>query len=357
MPTAPTPSNVLNVPYEQATLLSLTQLDGKQFVHVDHSTISVDQNLIEISRKDTISKANLVALANRGFTLYRMKDGVSSFVRRDRLSKLWSLSREGTLKEHEQILYQVQLPESGVVRRLLVVFSSIAGKMYQASLMRHFEQNYKSALKHAVEDTAILRVPDLGGVCGSFYMNTVFAPDNEIRIASMLRHVVAMLGISGEDVVLFGTSKGGTASLYYGVKLGWKFVAVDPIVSDEVYLKRYNDAHFVTGVFPKSKQDSFSELLTHSRSSPLQRPGNAIVIYSDRSPQFDYINTIVANADGGQISFVNCSDPRIKNHPDVAPVTRDVWQVMVNMALLGLPYKERRADVRIPPQKSTEGLT
>jgi len=322
----------------------VANLPGKQFVHIDHSAISMTDNLIQISRKAAPeARAKLVELVNRGFSLYRLKDGVSSFVAHERIKDVWGSVKDGTFKTESGLVYSVTPPGSGTTKKLLVIFSSISSKMYQSGLARHFEQNFASAVKHIPPNTAILRIADLGGVCGAFYMDTNFLRTNEIQLSALLEKVINELHIASSDVVMFGTSKGATAALFYGVKHDSHFISVDPIVSDEHYIKTYRDAHFTVGVFPFTKQDKFRSLL---EGAPAESQRNRILVYSSRSPQFTYINDIVrCSASGVAFRFVNCNDVLIKNHPDVASVTRDIWQALLNLSICGLPYIKKSVEI------------
>lgn len=336
--------NVLSIPNEASAQELVSSLSGKQFVHIDHAAISTTDNLIEISRKaQPEARSKLVELANRGFSLYRLRNGVSSFVAQERIKDVWGHVKDGTYKFTDGLIYNLIAPVSGVTTKLLVIFSSISGKMYQSPMARHFEQNFSSAGKHIPPNTAILRIADLGGVCGAFYMNTHYLQNNEVRLSLLLEKTIRELRLANSDVVMFGTSKGATAALYYGVKHDVNFVSVDPIVSDEHYINVYRDAHFTVGVFPSTKQDKFNELLARD---PTASSRNRILVYSRRSPQYDYINAIVWHSRCGKVfSFVDCNDQLIKNHPDVAGVTRDIWQALLNLSICGLSYTERGVEI------------
>ena len=72
------------------------------------------------------------------------------------------------------LVYSLTPPQIDINPNLLVIFSSISGKMYQPFLHRYFEQNFKSINKHISPNTAILRIADIGGVTGAYYLNTNF---------------------------------------------------------------------------------------------------------------------------------------------------------------------------------------
>ena len=335
--------NVISFPFEAPLEEIVGSLERNQFVHIDHSKTSAGDNLIQIARKSADAKNKVVALANRGYSLYRLNAGVSSFVSSARVKDVWGAVKEGAYKAEDGMIYSVAAPEAGEVKKLLVIFSSISAKMYQSGLARHFEQNFASAAKHTPQGTAILRIADLGGVCGAFYLNTNYFEANEDRVSRLIEKIRQGFMLLGKDVLFFGTSKGGSAALYYGVKHNISFVAVDPIVSDEHYVHAYRDAHFTVGVFPATKQQKFSDLF---KNAELRGERNRIVLYSARSPQFGYITNIVRDSRiGRDITFVNCLNDKIENHPDVAPVTRDIWQAAINLSLVGLPMRPSLVEI------------
>ena len=142
----------------------------------------------------------------------------------------------------------------------------------------------------------------------------------------MLEHVIKVTGILKENVVLYGASKGATASLYHGIKGSYNAVVVDPIVSDEYHEKKYNDSHFTQGTFPFTKQEKFSQLFKECEVN-----SDINIIYSENSPVYDAINKNVKENDVLQkINYINVVHPKIKDHPDVGVNTIDILTLIIN---------------------------
>lgn len=112
---------------------------------------------------------------------------------------------------------------------------------YSASLYRYFAKNFSTIDKYIGKNVSILRVADIGGITGSFYLNTNALPTNADKIKSLILEVIEQCQIKSDDVVLYGCSKGGTAAVYHGLTNNYKIVAVDPILNDEHYINNKND--------------------------------------------------------------------------------------------------------------------
>lgn len=304
------------------------------FIHVDHAPFDkVDgQNIIMLARKDAATKARLVEMVNAGFHLYVLRDGVSSLVRHRRIRSLWRNVISGEIQVDDNDIYHTLTPAAGAGEpRLLVVFSAVAAKIYNPSLMRHFEQNFASIGKYIPQNTHILRIVDFGGVVGSFYLNSNALPQNEAHIHARIAATAAELGVAQENIVLYGTSKGGTAAAFHAMRHGWRGVAVDPILSDEHYITAHRDLHFTQGTFPAPKEARFAELV-----QAVHPQTRLSVICSTRSPQFPYIETTLIDRFRDRFLFLNSENTAINTHPDVGRQTLPHALAQINRHLAGL---------------------
>jgi hypothetical protein len=313
------------------------------FVHVAHGpSAKPGDSLISISRRNPAAKKLISHLAVNGFYLYRITDEGSRFVRDHTIGKMWHRIKAGEYSINEDgLVYSFTPPviKSGSMR-ILVIFSSISASIYNPGLMRYFEQNFRSAQKHIPPNTAILRIADIGGIIGAFYLNTVRNPENTARIQRLIRETANEHGVHLNNVVLYGASKGGTGALYHGLTGGFKCVAVDPVLSDEYYISRYSDSHFTTdGVFLETKQDLFRRVVANAEDSHgLARASgtNITVIYSERSPQFSTIQEIAVDRLKDRAAFFNCINPEILDHPDVSPKSLNTASMLMNMLFYDL---------------------
>ena len=324
-----------SIKIETGTRISdlIKEVSAYNFVSVDHSKYNNSTNILEICRKDASVKPLVLTLANAGFSLYKTEDSVSKFVRNSEIPNFWHRVTSGEFLCHEGMIYHLELPKNQQCSRVLVTFSSIGDDIFNPSLMRLFNFNFKSISKFVPADTAILRIADIGSVVGGFYLDTNSDEKFASRVLNLIQKIQFDLNVKKESVTLYGASKGATAALYHGVTGGYSAVVVDPIVSDEYYEKKFNDSHFTIGTFPQTKQELFSKIL----SEPSNCNTNISLIYSDRSPQFQYITSIVKASEAGKkFSYINSNNTLIKDHPDVSPNTINIAVSLINMSLYNL---------------------
>ena len=316
-----------------------------RFIHVDHGAenIGTGINMIKLARTNSGMRELITTLANNGFYTYMSKDNATRFVSEKSLDKLWvKLTSNDYTRHPNGVVYSFAMPSSSnSPKRLLVVFSSISGDINTPSLMRYFEQNFKSIQKFIPPDTAVLRIADLGGVAGAFYLNTTHLPKNADNIQQVIADVRKENGIAHDSVVLYGASKGGTGALFHAIQGHYRCVAVDPIVDDEHYIIKHNDAHFTeNGVFPETKKQLFGMIMGNIARLPeisQAAPVRWSVICSGNSPQYKYISrTLIDNANS-RISFYDSRNPAIKDHPQVGQNTVNTATSLINLHLYALP--------------------
>ncbi|WP_166973432.1 XcbB/CpsF family capsular polysaccharide biosynthesis protein [Brevibacterium atlanticum] len=307
-----------------------------RYFRVDTTTANdPETDMMKLSLRNQATKKLLLKLTNLGYSLYYNTHNESRFVRHDRIVHHWPAVKDGTFAVSEQgIVHVLEQPASGVVERLVVIMSPINSK---PRLIRYFRPSFATLMKYVPRNTAILRIADIGGVKGAFYLNTSFSPDNSARIQRLVRTTISNCGLDDSNVVFFGASKGGTGALFHGLTGGWKFVAVDPILSDKWYVENENDYHFTTGgVFPQTKQEVFESLIRQAAGGELTVPPDSVIVTSARSPQYAYSTEIVAPI-VNQLTMFNSDNPEIKKHPDVAPKTIYSHVLSINSLLLGIP--------------------
>lgn len=287
------------------------------FIHVDHvKDGGRSTSLIMLSRHDRRYRPLLMCLALHGFHLFSNREGLSRFVRQRRIGTFWHEVLQGDVSVDESdIAYTFAPPrqEAGPPS-LLVVYSSIHEHIYTPSLRRHFYVNFPKLRKYVPPNTAILRIADMGGVVGSYYMDTYALPDNEANVWALIARIAKVRGIATDDIVHYGLSKGGSAALLYAARHGGRAVLVDPILSDRHYLENYDDFHFTEGLYPVSKEEKFGPLL--ARPHPAL---SASVIFSSRSPQAPTIRRTLLEPFAERFTFLDVDNPAIRDHVDVHP--------------------------------------
>lgn len=302
-----------------------------------------EHDLMKLALKNARAKTLLLKLTNLGFSLYYNTDNESRFIRHDRIVHHWPAVKDGTFTPSDEgIVHQIEYPESGKTERLVVILSPINSK---PRLIRYFRPSFATLLKYVPPNTAILRIADVGGVKGAFYLDTTFLPDNSSRVARLIQSTVDATGVDRANVVLFGASKGGTGAFYHGLNGGWKFVAVDPIVSDTWYEQNESDYHFTTGgIFPRSKQEVFTQLIDQVEQTQPDVAFDSALVTSSRSPQYTFTSEIIRPI-AHRLSIFDSGNSDIVKHPDVAPKTIYAQVMAINTLLLGFPLPKGESPI------------
>ncbi|QDY65070.1 hypothetical protein FQA45_01380 [Glutamicibacter halophytocola] len=310
------------------------------FVHIEAQGVDEKTTLLRLAWMDESVKGLLASLTLEGFYPYVKRGNVTSFVHERRLSQLWKPLIDGNYSQDENgIVYHFEKAASKPSRpRLLIIFSSMPPYIFTSSLNRYMTFNYQSMAKFSNKETSVLRIADFGGVLGNFYMDTKVHPKNSSNIMALIRRKMVELGVDSRDVVLLGSSKGGTGSVHYGLKMGLPYVAVDPVLSEDHYWEKFNDSHFTRDtVFQQTKDEFFDDLCTEERFQAFGE-GQQVIIYSSRSPQLPNISRYLLERNPNGL-FVDVLNEQINDHPDVAPKSLHVTTTLVSSMLAGIDIR------------------
>ncbi|HHQ4691771.1 XcbB/CpsF family capsular polysaccharide biosynthesis protein [Aeromonas veronii] len=327
-------SSVINIDcaieaHELDMLLSSKKIN---YIHVSHKHIGgADKNIIELSRNSKQIKELLIKLTNHGFMTYVLRDGVSSLVHHDAINNLWFPVKN---KEYSissgNVIYTYEDADFSINKHLVVMFYPVAPNPNSSSLNRYFPSNFTSLKNYLSKNISILRIADVGGVSGAFYMNTKYLINNEENIQSLIEEISDKNGIARENIILYGASKGGTGALYHSLLGGYSSLCVDPILDDEHYLSSMNDLHNINGIFPITKKDKFADILL-----PENINGFTTIITSPQSEQYKYIMPLL-DVVRDRVQILNNINPNILKHPDVAPNSIHAILAILNMFSFGV---------------------
>lgn len=313
-------------------------------IYIDKSSIGKDDkeklnfNMLAVGRINPEAKKLIAALSNNKFFLTSHKNGISLFTKFVNGESFLPSFNNKDVKVWNDTFYTLDKPISGEQpnSRLLVVFSSIADLAFNANIDRRmFFKNFPNVAKYIPKNTYILRIADIGGVLGGFYLNSHADMDFESKVQSLIRKIQLEHAIPDEYTVLYGTSKGATGALYHGIKMGLKAVSVDPIISDIHYVEKFNDLHFVEGAFPIAKQDKFKELFDEYKHQDLT---HIKLISSQNSEQFEYISELILLPKIGVCSYL-FNNPSIKGHTTIGENTLNFVTAMLNNTLYAIDTK------------------
>ncbi|QDW64369.1 XcbB/CpsF family capsular polysaccharide biosynthesis protein [Oerskovia sp. KBS0722] len=323
---------------DSSSLVAEIDAHGVGFLRIGSASISPDASLLDQAMSSPELRQFVKALSARGYMHYLANPGESRFVHQERLPGLWNAVRDEKVHISDHgIYYSLVTPDTGPTRRLVVQFGSMGEPSKVSSLWRYAVWNY-AHLKSAVpDDTAILRIADVGGVRGAFYLDTTYAPENSVHVGSTIEAIRASLSVPKDQTVLLGPSKGGTGATFHGLALGLPFVAVDPVLDDAYYERELGDPHFTgSPVFLASKQEVFGNLFREISEIGRDPELPSFFVTSPQSAQYPIV-TDAAAALGGSLTVLVSRSERIRKHEDVARATLGPTQSVVNAILCDWP--------------------
>lgn len=294
-------------------------------------------SLIHIAQASGPHKRLLIELVNRGYHLFRAHERGSLFVHRHHIDRVWDKIESGEyIYTEDHLVYQLSFPEQRRPGRLLVVFSPVASNRFTQFLDRHFSISFKSIGRYLHDDTLILRIADLGGVVGSFYLPTTYDPQNNEKVQRLIRSIASKYRIPEKRIVLYGASKGGTGALYTALQTGFRCVAIDPIVSRRSPKK---DPYYAyTAIFPEDREKLFLRLAAEKASAGWGE-SHITVVTSPGSAEHLPIHRLAAKSPLARCTqLLIVHHPGIERHADVGPRTVPTTVATLNNALVGLNH-------------------
>lgn len=299
--------------------LTIGEMNHKEDVekYVDFDKIIVDvkdnKNIISLARSEKHYYDLYIGLLSNDYMFYMHKGEKSYFIKRNQLSTIW---QRKDLIQHGDLFYSIEdIAKERVNQmapnRLVVIFSSMPSETDYFSPnigARCFTKNFPTLARHLIKGTRVMRIMDANLSHGSHYINTPNYPTFEADVQGAIKEVIQRYTINKEDVVLYGTSKGGTGALYHGLLGNYKTVCVDPILSLKEYNELMMDAHFLKNFRDENLANAF---LAIEQPAPYKK----IVL---ESPYVPYNYKFYAQfASDKNVEVFNVFDNNIKNHMEV----------------------------------------
>ncbi|WP_436867810.1 accessory Sec system protein Asp2 [Mammaliicoccus sciuri] len=292
--------------------------------------LKTDKNIIQVSRDNKKVYDLYKNLLQNDYVLYYHANGISRLYKREFIHELW---KRKDLYKQGDLFYTLDSPQDKKVNsseknpKLLVIFTCMpAIEKYDSYLMtdRMFPRFFNNIERNLVKNVYTMRIMDLNCSHGSHYINTINYKTMEKDIVESIKRVKEELEINDKNIVLYGASKGGTGSLFYGSKLDFKCLAVDPIISLGEYNK--NDDHFLKDLREEDLTEKINSHLFENSTS------EKYIIGSENVPfNFEKISEI----HGQNVKKINKIDEHIKSHPDVSRNTVPEQLMILNQLLLG----------------------
>ncbi|MDO8149356.1 XcbB/CpsF family capsular polysaccharide biosynthesis protein [Isoptericola sp. b515] len=343
------PSSVMT--FDASTVTDVPEIsEHVKVVTVKHGSLANgEENLVRIAYKNHAARHLVYQLAAQGFHMYRADKNETRFVLDSHIPDFWHKVKDGDLQHGDEgLIHTVEPPRSQVrAESMVVVFSSMATPYDKPSILRYMDSNYRSLPKHVPDSTAILRIADVDGVVGGFYLDTHRNPDRTAQVTRLVERVAGELGVPADRIITYGPSKGGTAALYYAARNGWRAVSVDPVLDDTFYESTYDDLHWTAGpLFVHRKRDLFH----HLGGQVAPHPGGAhlTVITSPNSPQYPYTAEILQSYPPAALQVVRTNHPEVTEHAHVSPRTLSIAASMMTLYAIGAQVSPGVRDVDRP---------
>lgn len=310
-------------------------------IYIDKSTIGKDDkeklnyNFLAVGRSNKEAKRLISDLANNKFFLTLHANGTSLFRKLTDENLFLTNFLEKDIKSWNSVFYTLDVPqiEKNSENKLLVVFSSISDLPFNASISRRlFFKNFPEIEKYIPKNTYILRIADVGGVMGSAYLNTKADPTIETRVQELIKKIQFDIAVQDSNIVFLGEAKGATGAMYHGIKMGIKTLAIDPLVSDEYYIEKFNDMHFVNNIYDHDKFYVFTELLSEYKEDNLS---HIKLITSINSEQFKYISELLVSSQA-KVNYFMLNSYEVKKSSDICEQFFYLWISVLNTLIYGI---------------------
>lgn len=199
-------------------------------------------NDLKAFRKNKDARSKALALASMDYVLHGNRGSEYRFIKRKQIKT--------KNPKYKDVHYRVTPPKDSQKygeSRLLVRMFGFTFPQKTSVIERNFQHDFASLKASIVKDTYILEVGDINLIAGSFYTNTKNFPDFEEQIHELIGVIAEKYKIKDNNIVLYGTSRGGTGALLQAALGNYKFIVADPVINDTAWYAN-SDAHYIKGV-------------------------------------------------------------------------------------------------------------
>ena len=249
------------------------------------------------------------------------------------------------LNSNESI-YQSNLPIKYVFEKsekntshLVIVFSSFATKNVV------YAYNYVRTLKCL--DCHKLFILDNYGPEGCYYLGENMSFQVETAVTSLIMSIIRETNVPLQNVITAGSSKGGTAALYFGLKynLGYVFAGAPQIHIGDYILSKKATAEYMLGVdITNEKINILNSLIYKQLEREICTEIN--ILTSENDQQFDkHIIPFLDFVKRNNIN-INCViNNEIKNHSDIANHYRSFLRDNIMKVIFGYEPNCKRCEL------------
>lgn len=283
------------------------------------------KSILTLARQSTLVREKYNEILDNDFILGDHRDGISYFGKRTE----WQWNREDVL-ESQGIFYSLELQSQkfrGMSNpSLLVLFSHFGPDSVNAG-ERMFQTYFSNIRSFIPPNVIILRIMDFNRSHGSFYLNTNNYVNFEQRIQELISKVSQKHDISTDNIILMGSSKGGTGALVHGLLGNYKILSIDPIVNDNYFVDNKNDWHFMKG----SRELNF-ELKIRQVANNYTRQNQAFIVANSTVPMTYKAISNLSDISGLKI-YDTKNDLAYQTHSLVGPTAKFETITLLNILL------------------------
>lgn len=224
--------------------------------------------------------------------------------------------------------------------KLIVIFSGYADKN---SKIKH-KYNYVNSLRYI--NCHKLFILDDNGETGSYYLGKKLNFDVESSVVSLILDTVTFLDIPMKNLIALGSSKGGSAAIYYGLK--YKFGTIisggfQTKISDLISKRRPESEKFLLGNKDTDEYNQkFSELnniIFEQLQSPIR--SNMYLMTSEHDWQYKtHVAPFIKYLDDMGIDYYLEKSDDMKNHSEISTYFPRFFNIILLKLLYGIELND-----------------
>lgn len=179
--------------------------------------------------------------------------------------------------------------------------------------------NYKKFLKEV--NLHRLFIEDTCGDFGCYYLCNNMNFDVEETVIELIETTMAKYNIKKENVIVLGSSKGGTSALYYGLKYGFgHIISGAPQTKIASYLKRYRPEMLEYMIGKDLAQENIDKIdaIVLEQVKPTCTSKINLLTSTNDSQYEPHIMPLVDALKKAKIEFTIAFEPRVEKHKDIA---------------------------------------
>lgn len=299
--------------------------------------VKAPRNLIKMAWSDEKVNDFLTYLSNLDFILDGNIGDTFRFIKRN---SFWRPDlREYLAHSGNNVYYADDLDpvrhRTGEIKHIVFFFCGMPGPDGLNSLNaeeRMFPHLFHNFTRSLTKDTLVVRIADVNGVRGGFYVNTNNYQSQEDDISEFIDFMMNKYQVNANNVVLHGTSKGATGALFYAAKHDLNCVVVDPVLDARDAIMNLHNNHFMRGF--RIERNLVPEINRFSRHGKKKR-----VSYVLGNHYVKETWSVLTTLKG--VFLIDIDDKTVTKHPQISPNCVPEWLALINIILFKFHNESR----------------